>query len=106
MHGACPVGMDDDCGMSREICVDLYDAIIKLKPEWYDEDPNKGAIKIMVTGSTADHKKLQAHIYDKKTKKLFEKRFKATDDELKFVIVPDMWLTGFDGTLLSHHVHR
>jgi type I restriction enzyme R subunit len=83
-------------GMSREICVDLYDAIIKLKPEWHDEDPNKGAIKIVMTGSAADHKKLQPHIYDKKTKKLFEKRFKATDDELKLVIVRDMWLTGFD----------
>lgn len=83
-------------GMSREICVDLYDAIIAIKPEWHDDDPNKGAIKIVMTGSASDQSKMQSHIYDKKTKKLFEKRFKDTADDLQLVIVRDMWLTGFD----------
>lgn len=82
--------------MNREICVDLYDAIIAIHPEWHDPDPNKGAIKIVMTGSAADKAKMQPHIYDKKTKKLFEKRFKDPEDELKLVIVRDMWLTGFD----------
>ncbi|KOO08997.1 type I restriction endonuclease subunit R [Vibrio hepatarius] len=82
--------------MSREICVDLYDAIVAIKPEWHSEDPNKGAIKIVMTGSAADKAKMQPHIHDKKTKKLFEKRYKDTDDELQLVIVRDMWLTGFD----------
>lgn len=82
--------------MSREICVDLYDAIVAIKPEWHNEDPNKGAIKIVMTGSAADKAKMQPHIHDKKTKKLFEKRYKDTDDELQLVIVRDMWLTGFD----------
>ncbi|RCS73064.1 type I restriction endonuclease subunit R [Vibrio casei] len=82
--------------MSREICVDLYDAIVAIKPEWHSDDPNKGAIKIVMTGSAADKGKMQPHIYDKKTKKLFEKRYKDTDDELQLVIVRDMWLTGFD----------
>ncbi|HCE2311922.1 TPA: type I restriction endonuclease subunit R [Vibrio parahaemolyticus] len=82
--------------MSREICVDLYDAIVAIKPEWHSDDPNKGAIKIVMTGSAADKAKMQPHIHDKKTKKLFEKRYKDTDDELQLVIVRDMWLTGFD----------
>ncbi|HBY7536877.1 TPA: type I restriction endonuclease subunit R [Klebsiella pneumoniae] len=82
--------------MSREICVDLYNAIVAIKPEWHSEDPNKGAIKIVMTGSAADKGKMQPHIHDKKTKKLFEKRYKDTEDELQLVIVRDMWLTGFD----------
>lgn len=82
--------------MSREICVDMYNAIIALKPEWHDADPNKGAIKIVMTGSASDKAKLQDHIYNKKTKKLFEKRFKDVNDPLQLVIVRDMWLTGFD----------
>ncbi len=83
-------------GMSREICVDLYDAIVALRPEWHDSDPSKGAIKIVMTGSASDKAKLQPHIYSKDVKKSFEKRFKAVDDPLKIVIVRDMWLTGFD----------
>lgn len=82
--------------MSREICVDLYDAIVALKPEWHNDDPSKGAIKIVMTGSASDIEKMQPHIHDKKTKKLFEKRYKDTEDELQLVIVRDMWLTGFD----------
>lgn len=67
--------------MSREICVDLYNAIVAIKPEWHNDDPNKGAIKIVMTGSAADKEKMQPHIHDKKTEKLFEKRYKDTDDE-------------------------
>ncbi|MEZ8306792.1 type I restriction endonuclease subunit R [Vibrio splendidus] len=82
--------------MSREICVDLYNAIVAIKPEWHHPDTDKGAIKIVMTGSASDKEKMQPHIHDKKTKKLFEKRYKDTDDELQLVIVRDMWLTGFD----------
>ncbi|NCN44108.1 MAG: type I restriction endonuclease subunit R, partial [Thiomicrospira sp.] len=82
--------------MSREICVDMYDAIVAIKPEWHDPDPAKGAIKIVMTGSASDKSKLQHHIYNKETKKLFEKRFKDVNDPLQLVIVRDMWLTGFD----------
>lgn len=82
--------------MSRQIAVDLYDAIIELRPSWHDEDPTKGAIKIIMTGSASDDAKLQKHIYSKQTKKDLEKRIKDVDDELKLVIVRDMWLTGFD----------
>ncbi len=82
--------------MSREICVDMYDTIVALKPEWHDEDPTKGAVKIVMTGSASDKEKLRPHVYSKETKKLFEKRFKDVKDPLQLVIVRDMWLTGFD----------
>ncbi len=82
--------------MSREICVDLYNAIVAIKPKWHSDDPAKGAIKIVMTGSASDKAKMQPHIHDKKTKSLFEARYKDVNDELKLVIVRDMWLTGFD----------
>ncbi|QLB13276.1 type I restriction enzyme R subunit [Bisgaardia hudsonensis] len=82
--------------MSREICVHLYNEIVALRPEWHNEDPTLGAIKIVMTGSAADKALLQPHIYTKQVKKDLEKRFKNPDDPLKLVIVRDMWLTGFD----------
>ena len=82
--------------MSRDICVHLYNEIIKLRPDWHDEDPEKGQIKIIMTGSASDKALLRPHIYDGKTKKRLEKRFKDPTDILKLVIVRDMWLTGFD----------
>jgi type I restriction enzyme R subunit len=85
--------------MSREICVDMYNAIVAIKPEWHDTDTAKGAIKIVMTGSASDKAKLQPHIYNKETKKLFEKRFKDVNDPLQLVIVRDMWLTGFDAPI-------
>lgn len=82
--------------MSREICVHLYNEIIALRPDWHDPDPEKGKIKIVMTGSASDKPLLQPHIYNKQTKKRLEKRFKDVNDPLQLVIVRDMWLTGFD----------
>ena len=82
--------------MSREICVHLYNAIVELRPDWHDTNPDKGAIKIVMTGSASDRELLQPHIYNKQTKKKIEKRFKDINDPLRLVIVRDMWLTGFD----------
>jgi len=82
--------------MSRDICAQLYNDIVKLRPEWHDPNPEKGAIKIVMTGSASDKPLLQPHIYNKQTKKRLEKRFKDVNDPLKLVIVRDMWLTGFD----------
>jgi type I restriction enzyme R subunit len=82
--------------MSREICVHLYNAITALQPAWHDPDPEKGAIKIIMTGSASDRKLLRPHVYSQKIKKRLEKRFKDADDSLQLVIVRDMWLTGFD----------
>ncbi len=82
--------------MSREICVHLYDAIVALRPDWHDTDPEKGAIKVVMTGSASDRALLIPHIYSAQVKKRLEKRFKAPEDPLRIVIVRDMWLTGFD----------
>ncbi|MFQ1953458.1 type I restriction endonuclease subunit R [Aeromonas veronii] len=82
--------------MSREICVHLYDAIVALRPDWHDPDPDKGAIKIVMTGSASDKALLRSHIHATQVKKRLEKRFKDPSDPLKLVIVRDMWLTGFD----------
>jgi len=86
--------------MSREICVRLYNAIVDLRPEWHDSDPQKGAIKIVMTGSSSDKPLLRPHIYSKKVKKELEQRFKDPGDPFKIVIVRDMWLTGFDAPCL------
>ena len=82
--------------MSRDICAHLYNEIVALRPEWHSDDPEKGAIKIVMTGSASDKPLLQPHIYNKRTKKRLEERFKDVNDPLKLVIVRDMWLTGFD----------
>jgi len=82
--------------MSRDICVHLYNEIIKLRPDWHDEDPEKGAIKVIMTGSASDKALLRPHIYSGQVKKRLEKRFKDPKDPLRLVIVRDMWLTGFD----------
>ena len=82
--------------MSRDICVHLYDEIVKLRPDWHDADPEKGAIKVVMTGSASDKALLRPHIYNGQVKKRLEKRFKDPADPLRLVIVRDMWLTGFD----------
>ena len=82
--------------MSRDICVHLYDEIVRLRPDWHDADPEKGVIKIVMTGSASDRALLRPHIYSSAVKKRLEKRFKEPSDPLRLVIVRDMWLTGFD----------
>ena len=82
--------------MSRDICAHLYSAIVSLRPDWHSDDPELGAIKIVMTGSAADKALLQPHLYSKQVKKRLETRFKDVKDPLKLVIVRDMWLTGFD----------
>jgi len=86
--------------MSREICAHLYNAIVDLRPEWHDDDPKKGVIKIVMTGSSSDKAILRPHLYSKQVKKDLEQRFKDPADPFKIVIVRDMWLTGFDAPCL------
>ncbi|AIR88225.1 type I restriction endonuclease subunit R [Pseudomonas cremoricolorata] len=99
-HGMVSVGQMPGkamvVAMSRDICVHLYNEIVALRPDWHDEDPEKGAIKIIMTGSASDKALLRPHIYSGQVKKRLEKRFKDPLDPLKLVIVRDMWLTGFD----------
>lgn len=82
--------------MSRKICVDLYDQIIALRPDWHSDDDNDGAIKIVMTGSASDPLEWQQHIGTKTRRDLLAKRTRNSADQLKLVLVRDMWLTGFD----------
>lgn len=83
-------------GMTRNICVRLYNEIVALKPEWHNTDLDKGAIKVIMTSSTDDPEIFQPHHTTKNQRKDLATRMKDTNDELKLVIVRDMWLTGFD----------
>ncbi len=82
--------------MSRRICADLYDEIIKIRPDWHSDDVNKGKIKVVMTGSAADNERLQQHVGGKQRRDTLAKRMKDENDDLKIVLVRDMWLTGFD----------
>ena len=87
--------------MSRRICVDLYNAIVKRRPEWHDKNDKKGIIKVVMTGSASDDTSWQPHIRNnKKQREEMAIRFKNPDNPLKLVIVRDMWLTGFDAPSL------
>ncbi|HDP25487.1 MAG TPA: type I restriction endonuclease subunit R [Deltaproteobacteria bacterium] len=82
--------------MSRRIAVDTYQAIRKLRPDWHADDDTAGKMKIVMSGSASDHMDWQPHIRNKAGREAMAKRFKDPADELKLVIVRDMWLTGFD----------
>jgi type I restriction enzyme R subunit len=86
--------------MSRRICVELYDAIVQLRPEWHSDDDADGSIKVVMTGSSADPLPYQSHIRNKIKNKAVGDRLKDPADKLKLVIVRDMWLTGFDAPCL------
>lgn len=86
--------------MSRRICVDMYNAITALRPEWDAEDDDQGAIKIVMTGSASDELDWQRHIRNKPRRRTLARRFKGASDPLRIVIVRDMWLTGFDAPCL------
>ncbi|MCZ2130455.1 MAG: type I restriction endonuclease subunit R [Bacteroidia bacterium] len=82
--------------MSRRIAVELYEEIIKIRPDWHNKDLKKGAIKVVMTSSSSDPENWQIHSTTKQDRKAIGERFKDESDELKLVIVRDMWLTGFD----------
>src|SRR6266403_2013077 len=82
--------------MSRRICVELYKAIQKLRPDWHNDDDDQGAMKIVMSGSAADHLDWQKHIRSKKRREELAKAFKNPKKPFRIVIVRDMWLTGFD----------
>ena len=86
--------------MSRRIAAELYQEIIKLKPEWHSDDLNKGVIKVVMTAASSDGPELAKHHTTKQQRKQLAERMKDDDDELKLVIVRDMWLTGFDAPSL------
>ncbi len=99
-HFEARLGVMDGKGMfvsmSRRIAVELYDEIIKLRPQWHSDDIKKGFIKVVMTGSASDPANYQKHIHTKDDRDLLADRMKDPKDDLKLVIVRDMWLTGFD----------
>ena len=82
--------------MSRRIAVELYNAIIALRPQWHNDDLTKGAIKVVMTSTSSDGTEISKHHTTKEQRRMLADRMKDPDDELKLVIVRDMWLTGFD----------
>ncbi len=82
--------------MSRRIAADLYGEIVKLRPTWHSDDLNKGVIKVVMTAASSDGPVMAKHHTNKQQRKLLAERMKDDSDELKLVIVRDMWLTGFD----------
>ena len=86
--------------MSRRICVDLYRELVRLRPEWHDDDDDKGAIKVVMTGSASDPPDWQPLLRSKSGREALARRFRDPADELRIVLVRDMWLTGFDAPSL------
>ena len=86
--------------MSRRICVELYKAIQKLRPDWHHDDDDKGVMKIVMSGSASDKLDWQKHIRSKKRREELAKAFKNPKKPFRIVIVRDMWLTGFDAPSL------
>ncbi len=86
--------------MSRRICIELNNEIVKLRPEWYHRDDDRGIIKVIMTGSASDDVSWQEHIRTKQRRRVLGDRMKDPADTLKIAIVRDMWLTGFDAPSL------
>lgn len=82
--------------MARWIAADLYEAIVKIRPEWHSEELSKGVIKVVMTSASSDGPKISKHHTTKDQRRVLAERMKNNGDELKLVIVCDMWLTGFD----------
>jgi len=96
--------------MSRQICVDLYDEIVKLRPDWHSDDPTKGKLKVIITGSANDPEEITKHVHSRQVLRQLKKRAKKVlspkelgegQQELELVIVRDMWLTGFDAPVMN-----
>ena len=86
--------------MSRRICIDLYRELVRLRPEWLDDDDSRGALKVVMTGQASDPPDWQRHIGNKARREGLAKRFRDPADPLRMVLVRDMWLTGFDAPSL------
>ena len=86
--------------MSRRICVDMYEALVCLRPDWHDDDDSKGTIKVVMTGSASDPPTWQQHVRNKTRREALANRFRNPDDPFRVVLVRDMWLTGFDAPSL------
>ena len=87
--------------MSRRIAAELYDAIIAIRPAWHSDELHKGAIKVVMTAASSEGALIAKHHTTKTQRRQLAERMKDPDDELKLVIVRDMWLTGFDAPVMD-----
>ena len=83
-------------GATREICANLYEEIVKLRPGWHDDAVDKGVVKVVYSGSAADQRPVAKHVRRQSLTKVIQERIKDAEDPLQLVIVKDMMLTGFD----------
>ena len=86
--------------MSRRIAMDLYDAIVTIRPQWHHDDDDEGVIKVVMTGNASEGPRVAMHSRNKTRREALANRFRDPDDALRVVIVRDMWLTGFDAPCL------
>ena len=86
--------------MSRRICVDLYEELARLRPDWHGEDDEDGIMKVVMTGSATDPSDWQKHIRSKSRREVLAGRFRESGGKFQVVLVRDMWLTGFDAPSL------
>lgn len=86
--------------LSRPVAANLYDNIIRLRPDWHSDDLHSGKIKVVMTASASDAGNLVAHHTSKKQRRALSQRLKDPNNDLELVIVCDMWLTGFDAPCL------
>ena len=86
--------------MSRRICVEIYNELVRLRPDWEEDDDTKGEIKVVMTGSASDPTEWQKHIRSKARREVLGNRFRDPDDPFRVALVRDMWLTGFDAPSL------
>ena len=86
--------------MSRRICVDLHQELVRLRPDWHDDDDARGNIKVVMTGSASDPPDWQQHVRNKPRREALANRFRDASDPFRIVLVRDMWLTGFDAPSL------
>lgn len=81
---------------SRDMAVRLYDEFARLRPDWHDEDDDKGEMKVIITAGPDDDERLRLHARSKPERKKLADRFKDAGSDFRIAIVCDMWLTGFD----------
>jgi len=81
---------------TRQICADLYDQLVALRPAWHSDSLDAGVVKVVYSGTASDPDPIRRHVRRESENQVVKKRLKDPEDELEIVIVKDMMLTGYD----------